>query len=167
MQKCQRNQKKIGSTLIWNFGCQKGLKTQNCKFWPKNGLFALHQGQNWPRCTKWGLKNSFRTVKGIFEPMTYKIVLFTNNYPPQDCPPSSQSWGGQSWRYSWHQMATFGNKWFSEKSNRPASEQILQATPMDERMMCGAKQKVKDVVPPKKSNIPGALRVLEQQPDLR
>jgi hypothetical protein len=36
----------------------------------------------------------------------------------------------------WQQMATFGNKWFSEKSNRPASEQILQATPMDERMMC-------------------------------
>ena len=25
---------------------------------------------------------------------------------------------------------------FAEKSNRPASEQILLATPMDERMMC-------------------------------
>ena len=37
----------------------------------------------------------------------------------------------------------------------------------DDVCMCGAKQKVKDVVPPKKSNIPGAYSVLEQQPDLR
>ena len=58
-------------------GGRKAPKLKIANFDPKMAF----EGQNWPRCTKWGLTNSFRTVKGIFEPMTYKIVLFTNNYP--------------------------------------------------------------------------------------
>ena len=40
MQKCRRNRKKLDHTLIWNFGCQKGPKTQNCQFWPKKGFWG-------------------------------------------------------------------------------------------------------------------------------
>ena len=58
-------------------GARKAPKLKIANFDQKMAF----EGQNWPRCTKWGLTNSFRTVKGIFEPMTYKIVLFTNNYP--------------------------------------------------------------------------------------
>ena len=69
--------KKQAARLFEILGVKNAPKLKIANFDPKMAF----EGQNWPRCTKWGLTNSFRTVKGIFEPMTYKIVLFTNNYP--------------------------------------------------------------------------------------